>query len=77
MTNILAGVCCGCGRIRSAEGIWVRLPVDRVLQAVTVARGGEQIEYRVSHGVCPECQIEALRDVLARTFVVPRAFETS
>lgn len=64
MTNILAGVCCECGRLRSAEGVWVRLPVDGLLQTVTVARDGERVDYAVSHGMCPECQAAHLMEVL-------------
>jgi len=52
---IFSGVCCECGRIRSAEGVWVRLPVDGVLEAVTVARDGLLVEYLASHGLCPIC----------------------
>lgn len=64
MTNVLAGVCCECGRVRSAEGVWVRLPVDGLLQTVTVARRGERIDYAVSHGLCPACEAAHLLEIL-------------
>ena len=62
--EIIDGVCCECGRVRSSEGVWVRLPVLGLLQAVTVVRDGELVEYRVSHGLCPSCHAAYLLEML-------------
>jgi len=62
--HVLAGVCCECGRTRSAEGVWVRLPIDGLLQAVLVVRDGELVEYGVSHGLCPSCHAGRLLEML-------------